>query len=110
MHGLSAYGKKTSTWGKEKGCLPKAANSIPPIRLPFRRISLAFREIYRRQVQLLSRVLPSITEEDCFALKGGTAINLFVRDMPRLPVDIDLTCLPVQPPPNYRRERTRTRR
>jgi len=54
---------------------------------------LAFREIYRRQVQLLIRVLPSIGEEACFALKGGTAINLFVRDMPRLSVDIDLTYL-----------------
>jgi hypothetical protein len=31
----------------------------------------------------------------CFALKGGTAINLFVRDMPRLSVAIDLTYLPV---------------
>jgi hypothetical protein len=30
-----------------------------------------------------------------FALKGGTAINLFVRDMPRLSVDIDLTYLPI---------------
>jgi hypothetical protein len=45
----------------------------------------------------LIRVLPSIAEEACFALKGGTAINLFVRDMPRLSVDIDLTYLPVQP-------------
>ena len=34
--------------------------------------------------------------ETCFALKGGTAINLFVRDMPRLSVDIDLTYLPVE--------------
>jgi predicted nucleotidyltransferase component of viral defense system len=58
---------------------------------------LAFREIYRRQVQLLIRVLPSIVEEASFALKGGTAINLFVRDMPRLSVDIDLTYLPIQP-------------
>ena len=58
---------------------------------------MAFREVYRRQVQLLIRVLPPIAEEDCFALKGRTAINLFVRDMPRLSVDIDLTYLPVQP-------------
>ncbi|WP_312010050.1 nucleotidyl transferase AbiEii/AbiGii toxin family protein [Bradyrhizobium australafricanum] len=35
----------------------------------------------------------------CFALKGGTAINLFVRDLPRLSVDIDLTYLPVAPRP-----------
>jgi hypothetical protein len=45
----------------------------------------------------LLRVLPFITEEECFALKGGTAINLFVRDMPRLSVDIDLTYVPVAP-------------
>lgn len=56
---------------------------------------MAFAEIYRRQVALLIRVLPFVTEEACFALKGGTAINLFVRDMPRLSVDIDLTYLPV---------------
>ena len=41
------------------------------------------------------RILPLVAKEDCFALKGGTAINLFVRDMPRLSVDIDLTYLPL---------------
>jgi len=56
---------------------------------------LAFSGIYRRQVELLVRALPHVAEETCFALKGGTAINLFVRDMPRLSVDIDLTYLPV---------------
>jgi predicted nucleotidyltransferase component of viral defense system len=60
---------------------------------------MAFAEIYRRQVALLIRVLPLVTEEACFALKGGTAINLFVRDLPRLSVDIDLTYLPVAPRP-----------
>jgi predicted nucleotidyltransferase component of viral defense system len=60
---------------------------------------VAFREVYRKQVALLIRVLPLVAEEKCFALKGGTAINLFVRDMPRLSVDIDLTYLPVQPYP-----------
>ena len=35
-------------------------------------------------------------QEPVFALKGGTAINLFVRDLPRLSVDIDLTYLPVE--------------
>ncbi len=60
---------------------------------------MAFAEIYRRQVALLIRVLPFVTEETCFALKGGTAINLFVRDLPRLSVDIDLTYLPVAPRP-----------
>ncbi len=42
---------------------------------------------YRRQVALLMRVLPIVAQEKCFALKGGTAINLFIRDMPRLSVD-----------------------
>jgi predicted nucleotidyltransferase component of viral defense system len=60
---------------------------------------MAFAETYRRQVALLIRVLPLVTEETCFALKGGTAINLFVRDLPRLSVDIDLTYLPVAPRP-----------
>ncbi|PAV25490.1 hypothetical protein CF392_10680 [Tamilnaduibacter salinus] len=49
---------------------------------------------YYTQVQLLLRVLPFVSEETCFALKGGTAINLFVRDLPRLSVDIDLVYLP----------------
>lgn len=51
---------------------------------------------YRPQVVLLLDVLPFVAAEPCFALKGGTAINLFVRDLPRLSVDIDLTYLPVQ--------------
>jgi predicted nucleotidyltransferase component of viral defense system len=60
---------------------------------------MAFTEIYRRQVALLIGILPLVTEEACFALKGGTAINLFVRELPRLSVDIDLTYLPVAPRP-----------
>ena len=52
-------------------------------------------EQFRRQVALLVRTLPIVAEEQCFALKGGTAINLFVRDLPRLSVDIDLAYLPV---------------
>lgn len=46
---------------------------------------------YRPQVVLVMDVLPFVAAERCFALKGGTAINLFVRDLPRLSVDIDLT-------------------
>lgn len=57
---------------------------------------MAFLDRYRSQVALLIRILPFVAEEPDFALKGGTAINLFVRDMPRLSVDIDLTYLPVQ--------------
>ena len=52
-------------------------------------------ERYRRQVELLVRTLPHVARERCFALNGGTAINLFVRNLPRLSVDIDLTYLPV---------------
>lgn len=51
---------------------------------------------YIDQVRLIMDVLPHITKEDVFALKGGTAINLFYRNMPRLSVDIDLTYLPVK--------------
>lgn len=54
------------------------------------------REQYMRQVDLLVRTLPFIARYDAFALKGGTAINLFYRDMPRLSVDIDLTYLPIE--------------
>ncbi len=50
---------------------------------------------YYKQVQLLISVLPLVANEKCFALKGGTAINLFVRDFPRLSVDIDLVYLPM---------------
>lgn len=51
--------------------------------------------IYFKQVQLLVRILPFVSKEKCFALKGGTAINLFFRDVPRLSVDIDLVYLPM---------------
>jgi hypothetical protein len=44
-------------------------------------------EVYKSQVNLLLKVLPYVANENVFALKGGTAINLFVRDMPRLSVD-----------------------
>jgi len=53
-------------------------------------------KIYSDQVRLLIAILPHVAKEPCFALKGGTAINLFVRDMPRLSVDIDLSYLPVE--------------
>ena len=52
--------------------------------------------IYYKQVQLLMQVLPFVAKQSCFALKGGTAINLFVREFPRLSVDIDLVYLPMK--------------
>jgi predicted nucleotidyltransferase component of viral defense system len=51
--------------------------------------------VYFRQAELLLRVLPLVDREAVFALKGGTAINFFVRDLPRISVDIDLVYLPV---------------
>jgi predicted nucleotidyltransferase component of viral defense system len=47
-------------------------------------------ESYLNAVRLLLAVAPAVFREPLFALKGGTAINLFVRDMPRLSVDLDL--------------------
>ena len=52
-------------------------------------------ELYRRQAALLVSVVSFVAAEKSFALKGGTAINLFVRDLPRISVDLDLTYLPV---------------
>ena len=51
---------------------------------------------FTEQVRLLVSLLPSVAMQSCFALKGGTAINLFLHDMPRLSVDIDLAYLPVE--------------
>lgn len=56
---------------------------------------MAPRDAYRAQVELLIRCLPAVATAPDFALKGGTAINLFLRDMPRLSVDIDITYLPI---------------
>lgn len=56
-------------------------------------------EHYRHRVALLIETIQFVAAEPQFALKGGTAINLFFRDMPRLSVDIDLTYLPVAPRP-----------
>ena len=52
-------------------------------------------DAYRKQAALLIKIVPLVAVETSFALKGGTAINLFLRDMPRLSVDLDLTYLPV---------------
>lgn len=46
--------------------------------------------VYLNTAKLLTRVAPLVLADDTFALKGGTAINLFIRDMPRLSVDLDL--------------------
>ena len=51
--------------------------------------------LYHRQAKLLLQILPLIERYPVFALKGGTAINFFIRDLPRLSVDIDLTYTPI---------------
>lgn len=53
---------------------------------------------YADTVRLLLRITPDVFTNDIFAMKGGTAINLFVRDMPRLSVDIDVAYTPWQHP------------
>ncbi|MCK4870367.1 MAG: nucleotidyl transferase AbiEii/AbiGii toxin family protein [Gammaproteobacteria bacterium] len=52
---------------------------------------------YEKQVRLLLQCLPLLEEVNRFALKGGTAINFFLKNMPRLSVDIDLTYMPIEP-------------
>lgn len=51
---------------------------------------------YKERVRLLLRIIPIISAEECFAVHGGTAINLFVQNLPRYSVDIDLTYIPVE--------------
>ncbi|HBX45524.1 nucleotidyl transferase AbiEii/AbiGii toxin family protein [Limibacterium fermenti] len=53
------------------------------------------KELYKKQISFLLDILPEVAKEDVFALHGGTAINLFYLNMPRLSVDIDLTYVPV---------------
>ena len=84
-----------STWGSGKRMLVKGGKFDPSSTSLYRSLSMPVDEIYRRQATLLVRAIPLVAAETCFALKGGTAINLFVRNMPRLSVDIDLTYLPI---------------
>ena len=44
---------------------------------------MPFSEVYRKQAALLVRALPEVAREESLALKGGTGINSFIRDMPR---------------------------
>jgi len=53
-------------------------------------------EEYKERVRLLLRIIPIMSKIDCFAIHGGTAINLFVQDLPRYSVDIDVTYIPIQ--------------
>ena len=53
-------------------------------------------KIYLQKVELLLKILPFVTDENCFAIHGGTAINLFVKNLYRLSVDIDVTYIPLE--------------
>ena len=53
-------------------------------------------DTYKRKVELLLRILPFVTDEECFAIHGGTAINLFLNNLPRLSIDIDVTYIPLE--------------
>jgi hypothetical protein len=53
---------------------------------------------YRETVRLLLDIAPLVFRDNDFAMKGGTAINLFHRDMPRLSVDIDVVHVPADQP------------
>ena len=51
--------------------------------------------VYAQKVELLLRLIPLVMDEGVFAIHGGTAINLFLKDLPRYSVDIDLTYIPL---------------
>jgi len=53
--------------------------------------------LYKEQVRLILRILPVINREEDFVVHGGTAINLFVKNLPRYSVDVDLTYIPLVP-------------
>ena len=52
---------------------------------------------YIDTVRLLLAIAPAVFASGRFAMKGGTALNLFVQDMPRLSVDIDLVFVDHRP-------------
>lgn len=52
--------------------------------------------IYSQKVELLLKLIPIITDEGVFAVHGGSAINLFLKDLPRYSMDIDLTYIPLE--------------
>jgi len=57
---------------------------------------MTFSPTYEQQVGLILKTMPEVAKIEAFALHGGTAINLFLRDLPRLSVDIDLTYVPIE--------------
>ena len=53
-------------------------------------------KLYKQQVELLLKIIPTLSGIDSFAVHGGTAINLYVLDLPRYSVDIDITYTPIK--------------
>jgi predicted nucleotidyltransferase component of viral defense system len=53
-------------------------------------------KLYKQQVELLLKIIPTLSGIDVFAVHGGTAINLYVLDLPRYSVDIDVTYVPIK--------------
>ena len=51
---------------------------------------------HKKQAAILLSVLEIALKDKRFGLKGGTAINLFYRDLPRYSVDIDICYLPLE--------------
>jgi predicted nucleotidyltransferase component of viral defense system len=51
---------------------------------------------YADTVRLLLDITPTVFASDIFGMKGGTAINLYLQNMPRLSVDIDVVYLPLE--------------
>ena len=51
--------------------------------------------VYTQKVELLLRLVPIVMDEGVFAIHGGSAINLFLKNLPRYSVDIDLTYIPL---------------
>jgi hypothetical protein len=43
-------------------------------------------QVYVSTVRLLLEIAPLLFDSKLFALKGGTVLNLFVQDLPRLSV------------------------
>lgn len=56
--------------------------------------------MYRQQVELLLRIIPTLEDVESFAIHGGTAINLYILDLPRYSVDVDVTYIPIKPREN----------
>lgn len=71
--------------------LPRKTLSTPPGLLDGLRVSTPERAV----LEMLHDVgthEPLDEARGVFAMKGGTALNFFVHDMPRLSGDIDLAC------------------